>query len=259
MGTHVGAAAYHAAFIGAASALARKKALNAEIEAMTPEARAKRLAELTKQEEIRHEWRDRAREAFKMKKRTPKPPRWRRPAPERTRRFCQPVAMTGVLDPRLSPGASRCLVLIVSECGRYTHRLLTNGYLGSLLSKSARQVQRYVSELTELGYIKCWPQVHPVTKCTIGRFIKPLAPCYPYWHPDGPGDTGKPLSHWTRGHDASDPDKPHKPKNYTDVLKRSTGGNPAEDPFRRDPTGNAALWEDEIQYGYDPDRKKRLT
>lgn len=227
----------------------------ANLNSMSPEARKRSQAAYESGEDVRHEHRVRALEARKRKLRTAKPPRCRLPAPERTRRFCQPISMEGVLDPRLSAGASRCLVLVMSECGKYRVRLLTNGYLGNLLNRSARQVQRYISELVEYGYLICWPQRHWKTKAQIGRFIKPTAKCFPFWHADGPGNPGKPLSRWNDGHDRTVPHEISKTKQSTVECKLSTDRNPAEHPRRRESAG-WAFQQDEAKYGWDPGRKR---
>lgn len=238
----------------AALDLARRRAVNEERKGWTPDQWREHHARQEQQQLVKHEHRVRAKKAVKRQRR----PRQIGPPPERTRRYCQPIAMDAVLDPRLKPGDVKCLVLIMSECGRYRQRLLTNGYLANLLHKSERQVQRYVSWLEKCGYIKTWPQLHPITKCTIGRFIRPLAPCYPYWHPDGLGDIAKPLSHWNAGRDTH---VPHELSNNNRVFferKLSTGPNPAEDPFRHKPvpdSGGLSFQEDEIRYGYDPNRR----
>lgn len=242
-------------FSAASCALARKRAINAEWDKLTPEERACRYAERERADQIRHEHSVRAREAMKRQRK----PRPLLPPPERTRRFCQPVAMDVVLDPNLTPGDARCIVLIMSECGRYRQRLLTNGYLASLLHRSERQVQRYISKLERLGYIKTWPQLHPVTKCTIGRYVRPLSPCFPYWHSEGPGDIEKPLSHWNQGRDTQGPHKPSKSKKPYKEYKLSTDANPAESPFRHRAAlgvGPLSFEEDEKRYGYDPNRGK---
>jgi hypothetical protein len=228
--------AYHAAFAFQRSGgLEGGAARRAAIRAMSPDERAKWDRDMAAGFDVAHEHRERALKAAKLGRRRIRPPRWRKPEPEKTRRYCQQINMDAVLDPRMSPGAARCLVLIVSECGRYKERLLCNGYLGGLLDRSPRQVQRYVSELTELGYITCRPQIHPETKCTTGRHIKPSAKCFPYWHPDGPGEPNKPLSHWNKGRDTDAPHEISKSKNLFIERKLSTGPNPAEDPRRRDP------------------------
>lgn len=232
----------------------RRKAINEDLAGWTPAQWAAHNAALARQQLVSHEHRVRAKEALKRQRK----PRQVGPRPERTRRYCQPIAMDAVLDSRLKPGDVQCLVLILSECGRYRQRLLTNGYLANLLHKSARQVQRYVSWLERCGYIKTWPQLHPITKCTIGRYVRPLAPCFPYWHPDGPGDIEKPLSRWNPGHDTPDPHKSSNTKNNYKGRKLSTEPNPAENPFRHSAAldvGPLSFEEDEKRYGYDPQRR----
>jgi hypothetical protein len=263
---HPATARLNAARAAAAGDFPRIAARFAEIRSMPPDQYTEWSRNIQAGEDVKHEHRERAVKAAKLGKRKAKPPRWRKMEPERTRRYCQQINMDAILDPRLSPGTARCLVLIMSECGRYRERLLTNGYLGGLLDRSPRQTQRYVSELTELGYITCRPQIHPKTKFTIGRHIKPTSKCYPFWHPDGPGDIEKPLSHWNTCQDTSAPHELSKPKTVYIDRRLSTGTNPAENPFRRDPiyrtppipgfveagdeSGRLARWEDEIRYGW---------
>jgi hypothetical protein len=263
---HPARQALHRAVNATALDLARRRAINAERANWTPEQRAQYRAEQERRLLVSHEHRVRAKEAQKRQRK----PRPTLPPPERTRRYCQPIAIDPVLDRRLCPGAARCLVLIMSECGRYRHRLLNNGYLANLLHRSERQVQRYISQLVALGYIKTWPQLDPITKATTGRFIRPLAPCFPYWHPDGPGDIEKPLSRWNHCRDTNVSHELSKTKRVYIERKLSTARNPAEDPMRhrrQDPqwnyladdagAGDLSFQEDEVRYGYDPDRRAR--
>jgi hypothetical protein len=111
-------------------------------------------------------------------------PRANRPAPRPSKQWCQAINTRVAADDRLSQGAKNCLVFIVSEIGNRGQRILCNSYLGYLMSRSPRTVQRYIAQLKKYGYIKA-VELHCQRGMTTGREISVVASAVrPFWHPE---------------------------------------------------------------------------
>lgn len=73
--------------------------------------------------------------------------------PPTTGRFVLPVRQSFVMDARLMPGTTRLLMLLAGWGGKGRPIETTLGALGRNLSRSTRQIQRYLRDAAEEGYI----------------------------------------------------------------------------------------------------------
>ena len=73
--------------------------------------------------------------------------------PPNTGRFVLPVRQSFVMDARLMPGTTRLLMLLAGWGGSGRPIETTLGALGRNLCRSARQIQRYLKDAAEEGYL----------------------------------------------------------------------------------------------------------
>lgn len=73
--------------------------------------------------------------------------------PPNTGRFVLPVRQSFIMDARLMPGTTRLLMLLAGWGGDGRAIDTTLGALGRNLSRSPRQIQRYLRDATEEGYL----------------------------------------------------------------------------------------------------------
>ena len=73
--------------------------------------------------------------------------------PPTTKRFVLPVRQSFVMDARLMPGTTRLLMLLAGWGGSGRPIDTTLGALGRNLSRSSRQIQRYLRDAAEEGYL----------------------------------------------------------------------------------------------------------
>ncbi len=102
--------------------------------------------------EARSARQQRAKDAQRAGQRTAPPPRADRPPPRPSRLYAPPMACDAARDTRLSSGAVRCLQIIHALQRGHQPRP-TKAWLAEQIGVSARQVQRYLAELREWGYI----------------------------------------------------------------------------------------------------------
>ena len=73
--------------------------------------------------------------------------------PEPSTAFVLPVRQDFIRDPRIMPGTTRMLMLIAGWSGRERDIFTTLGTLADKLGRSIRQVQRYIKDAAEEGYL----------------------------------------------------------------------------------------------------------
>ena len=73
--------------------------------------------------------------------------------PPTSERFVLPVRQSFVMDARLMPGTTRLLMLLAGWGGSGRPIDTTLGALGRNLSRSTRQIQRYLRDAAEEGYL----------------------------------------------------------------------------------------------------------
>lgn len=73
--------------------------------------------------------------------------------PEPSKLFVLPVRQSFVKDSRIMPGTSRLILLLAGWSGRNPDIFTTLGTLGKHLGRSARQIQRYLKDAAEEGYL----------------------------------------------------------------------------------------------------------
>ena len=73
--------------------------------------------------------------------------------PQPSSAFVLPVRQDFVRDPRLMPGTTRMLMLLAGWSGRVPDIHTTLGTIAKHLGRSIRQVQRYVKDAAEEGYL----------------------------------------------------------------------------------------------------------
>lgn len=123
----------------------------------------------------------RAYEAYATGRRAPRPARADFPAPAPSRQWAAPMETAIMRDRRVPPAAAKLLAIIVAECGGFSSRLLTNGYLAVRASYSPRHIQRLCRELERCGYISTEPVYGP-TKLQVSRRIHVSSHVMAYWH-----------------------------------------------------------------------------
>lgn len=73
--------------------------------------------------------------------------------PEETTRFVLPIRQSFIEDARLMPGSTRMLCLLAGWSGQGGPIHTTLGTIGKHLGRSVRQVQRYIKDAAEEGYL----------------------------------------------------------------------------------------------------------
>ena len=73
--------------------------------------------------------------------------------PPTTGRYVLPIRQSFVMDARLMPGTTRMLTLLAGWGGNGRSIDTTLGVLGRKLSRSPRQIQRYLRDAAEEGYV----------------------------------------------------------------------------------------------------------
>lgn len=73
--------------------------------------------------------------------------------PTQSTAFVLPVRQDFVRDPRIMPGTTRMLMLIAGWSGRERDIFTTLGTIADKLGRSIRQVQRYIKDAAEEGYL----------------------------------------------------------------------------------------------------------
>ena len=88
-------------------------------------------------------------------------------------------------DRNLTDGARRCARKLMEYCHRKSRATrsgdITVTWLMRALGKSRRQVQRYLRQLEDAGYIAV-QVVHASTRMCVGLFVELLAPLFPRHH-----------------------------------------------------------------------------
>ena len=94
------------------------------------------------------------------RKPTPRP-RHQRPAPNPSRQYANPISTEAMRDDRLTAGAKALLVVLRARCGkgRFTDTCKTT--LGAVISRSARTIGRYLSDLIRWGYVVVQTRLGP--------------------------------------------------------------------------------------------------
>ncbi|WP_148233675.1 helix-turn-helix domain-containing protein [Aurantimonas manganoxydans] len=88
--------------------------------------------------------------------RSPAParPRHSRPAPNASRQYAGTMATTAARDDRLTPNAKAMLQVIRARCGKGRETSTCKATLGSIMSRSARTIRRYLVDLVRWGYLE---------------------------------------------------------------------------------------------------------
>ena len=88
--------------------------------------------------------------------RSPAParPRHTRPAPNASRQYSGTMATTAARDDRLTPNAEAMLQVIRARCGKGRETSTCKATLGSIMSRSARTIRRYLVDLVRWGYLE---------------------------------------------------------------------------------------------------------
>lgn len=88
--------------------------------------------------------------------RSPAParPRHTRPAPNASRQYSGTMATTAARDDRLTPNAKAMLQVIRARCGKGRETSTCKATLGSIMSRSARTIRRYLVDLVRWGYLE---------------------------------------------------------------------------------------------------------
>src|SRR3954469_18565337 len=120
-------------------------------------------------------------------RRQPGPPKLRqnRPAPAPSRQFLRAMSTQVARDRRLSPSATRLVVVLVAVAGKGSHVDLTRGYLAAKLGVSERTVARLLAQLRALGYVATRRTIGVLGETTARR-VTLLDPLLPYWERDQP-------------------------------------------------------------------------
>ncbi|KKN72738.1 hypothetical protein LCGC14_0407900 [marine sediment metagenome] len=84
----------------------------------------------------------------------PARPRHSRPAPNASRQYAGTMATTAARDDRLTPNAKAMLQVIRARCGKGRETSTCKATLGSIMSRSARTIRRYLVDLVRWGYLE---------------------------------------------------------------------------------------------------------
>ena len=133
---------------------------------------------------------ERARTAQRDGKRKPKPKRASAPLPSKSKMFIPAMAADGARDTGLTIGAKACLVFIFALSQK--REMITKAGLAALLSRSIRQVQRYLEELEDRDYITR-DMAHSAAGWVIGQIIKITAKVLPFFQRPRPRNGGFPM------------------------------------------------------------------
>lgn len=142
---------------------------------ITPEENA----EIWERAEARNIRSERATAAQRAGVRTPKPIRRRNARePQCSKMWCKAMSLDAAQDTELSKGARVALQFIraLTEKGEK----ITRAGLSALMGVSTRQVQRYLSELRETGYIAT-QLIRTATGWVVGQAVQIAAKVLPYF------------------------------------------------------------------------------
>ncbi|MER0240290.1 helix-turn-helix domain-containing protein [Fulvimarina sp. MAC8] len=81
-------------------------------------------------------------------------PRHRRPSPNESRQYAQPMATTAARDDRLTPNAKAFLQVLRARCGKGRETTITKGTAGNIMARSTRTIRRYLVDLVRFGYVE---------------------------------------------------------------------------------------------------------
>lgn len=81
------------------------------------------------------------------------PVRWGREEPIPSDQYAPKMATTAARDDRLTPNAKALLQIIHARCGKDGVTETTKGTLASIMQRSTRSIQRYLTDLQQFGYI----------------------------------------------------------------------------------------------------------
>lgn len=109
--------------------------------------------------------------AFALATDSSAPRRYWHEEPTPTRRYVKWLSMDPVEDPRLGHGAARLLQVIRSLAGRTTWLETTQAGLAKRVSRSARQIRRYLKELEQFGYIRAQKRFNRRTRMIVGLYV----------------------------------------------------------------------------------------
>lgn len=173
-----------------AAALARLRAK----QSATPEEQWARA-------EARHIKAERAREAHRVGRRTPRPRRKIASPVELTRQYHQAGSTSYIRDTdNLCDGARRLATMLLALAGNGTvvergarGGVMTKGKLAAWLGRSRRTVQRYLCQLKDAGYISVDPAYCRRTGMLSGLKIKLLPKLLPWWRTKKPSKTAETL------------------------------------------------------------------
>ncbi|MEY9785417.1 helix-turn-helix domain-containing protein [Sinorhizobium fredii] len=110
----------------------------------------------------------------------PAPARWSRQAPKSTQQYANAMSTEAARDDRLTPQAKSLLQVLRARCGKHGWTETTKFTLASIMSRSARSIQRYIAELVRFGYIKTRTRTSSRGLYT-GLIVEMTEKVLPYW------------------------------------------------------------------------------
>ena len=149
----------------------------AAMRSRTPEEEDAHWAELRKLSDMRR----RALDAYRSRKRAPRPRRHFKDPPKMSRQFVT-MATHAARDPRLSKTAVALLVLICALAGTEGYTDARNEALGTQLNRHRSTVKRCLRDLIEFGYLEA-ELIHTPIGAVKCRRLRPTDLSWPYWHP----------------------------------------------------------------------------
>ena len=125
-------------------------------------------------------------------------PRESRPAPRKTLQYAGAMSMTANIDDRLTPQAKATLGIIRAFCGKGRFVDTTKSFLATRMSRHARSILRYLTQLKDAGYIVIETRRNRIGM-DIGIRIWITDAVFPFFAKDGP------LAEWLArtGHSSS--------------------------------------------------------